>query len=114
SSHLAFLLDKNRYKDFDCVTTNSCNCLDDEEPIYEEAQLINFDILDLSTGVPTYLPNIQYEELDYIETQFPEGIREEDYGLTGRFVKPNYGSAIHLRPKRMEGNSCEDAIPLKV
>ena len=113
SPEIALLFNKSRYTDFHCSTTSSCNCID-RDLLSNDVILTEFEI-DLSQpATVTYLPNIEYEDLNYIETQFPEGLRDEDYSLSSKFIKQNYGASIHTRPKRLVGNSCSEPFNLKI
>lgn len=109
SSRIKNLLDKSRYSTFDCSTTSACNCLDDNKPLREVVELYE---LELSSPNITYKTAIKLTELPYVEAQFPGGIREEDYRLTSKYLKREFGS-IHLRPNREVGNTCNSAVDLK-
>lgn len=110
STDLAYLLDEANFLPYTCTTTNSCNCLD-KELLDERMHLYE---LDLSNPVHTYKPFITYVPLPYIESQFPNDLREEDYRLTGKYIRPGYPIAIHSRPKRNYGNNCLNAVPIKI
>lgn len=106
------LFNEDIFSEYKCSTSTSCNCLDEEEPIEEWMDLFKVDV-DESTKVSVFEQEINIKDLNFIETQFPEGIRDIDYNLTSKFVKTGFGN-IQARPKRLYGNSCEESVQLPV